>query len=138
MTRQPLLRQSALLGAALLGLSACATAPEPGLTAAKPTTDTQQWVDRVKVTAQPDEILLAPHAAGLSDRQTQALDALLSRWMEAAAREIVVVADGSKIGVVEAARVCSAAEVDLVITDGEAPTQVVAALEGAGTSVHIA
>lgn len=65
-------------------------------------------------------------------------EAEVKRAMIEAAREIVVVADGSKIGVVEAARVCSAAEVDLVVTDGEAPAEVVAALEGAGTSVHIA
>ena len=114
MTRQPLLRQYAVLCAALLGLAACATAPDPGLTAAKPLTDTQQWVDRVKVTAQPDEILLAPHAAGLSDRQTQALDALLSRWMDAQAREIVVSAPLGVAASEVAGRMAGAARARLV------------------------
>ena len=50
MTRQALLSRTALLGLSLLALAACATGREPAATAAaKPRTDTQQWVDRVQV-----------------------------------------------------------------------------------------
>ena len=56
MTRQALLSRTAVLGLALLALGGCATGREPAATAAaKPRTDSQQWVDRVQVTAQPDE-----------------------------------------------------------------------------------
>lgn len=65
-------------------------------------------------------------------------EAEVKRAMIKAAREVVVVADGSKIGAVEAARVCSASEVDLVITDRSAGADAVAQLEQAGTSVHFA
>ncbi len=65
-------------------------------------------------------------------------EAEVKRAMIEAAREVVVVADGSKIGVVEAARVCLAEEVDLVVTDASAPADIVAQLEQAGTSVHCA
>ncbi|MBO9707046.1 MAG: CpaD family pilus assembly protein [Caulobacter sp.] len=70
------------------GLAACAsTAPDPATT---PRLDTQKWEQRVQVEAHPDEILLVPHAEGLSLNQQQALDALLQRWLELGAREIVV------------------------------------------------
>lgn len=70
-------------------LAACATSgsgTEAGLTP----TETEQWSSRVQVDAHPDEILLAPHAEGLSANQNQALDALLTRWLAAEGREIVV------------------------------------------------
>jgi DeoR family transcriptional regulator of aga operon len=53
-----------------------------------------------------------------------------------AAREVIVVADGSKIGAVEAAKVCAVSEVDVVITDASAGTDHVIGLEQAGTTVH--
>jgi DeoR family transcriptional regulator of aga operon len=56
--------------------------------------------------------------------------------MIGAAREVVVVADGSKIGAVEAARVCGIGDVDAVITDASAPADAVAPIERAGTAVH--
>jgi pilus assembly protein CpaD len=79
-----------LLSAAVAGLSACASTPPdqgPSKTAA---TETQQWVDRIKVTSAPDEIVLAPHATGLSANQTAALQDLFGRWLDAEARELVV------------------------------------------------
>jgi DeoR family transcriptional regulator of aga operon len=63
-------------------------------------------------------------------------EAEVKKAMIAAAREVVVVADGSKIGVVEAARVCDLSEIDLLITDTDAPDDAVALIEQAGTSVH--
>lgn len=87
--------KTVLLGAALLGLAACASTPPdqgPNKLAA---TETQQWMDRIKVDAAPDEILLKPHASGLSANQSAALEALVSRWLEAEARELVVTAPHS-------------------------------------------
>lgn len=84
--------KSVLLGAALLGLAACASTPPdqgPNKLAA---TETQQWMDRIKVDPAPDEILLKPHASGLSANQSAALEALVSRWLAAEARELVVTA----------------------------------------------
>lgn len=82
-----------LLAFAVAGLAACAatTPPDqgPSKTAA---TDTQQWMDRIKVTAAPDEVVLATHATGLSANQSAALDGLMGRWLEAQARELVVTA----------------------------------------------
>ena len=46
-------------------------------------------------------------------------EAEVKRAMIQAAREVVVVADGSKIGAVEAARVCAVSEVDVVVTDAQ-------------------
>jgi pilus assembly protein CpaD len=80
----------AATGLVLALLTACAsTADKPDLADA-PRTDTEQWADRVRIDAHPDEILLAPHAEGLSPNQVQALDGLLGRWLAAEAREILV------------------------------------------------
>lgn len=64
-------------------------------------------------------------------------EAEVKRAMITAAREVVIVADSSKIGVVEAARVCLIPEADLVVTDSSVRADVVAQLEQAGTSVHV-
>jgi DeoR family transcriptional regulator, aga operon transcriptional repressor len=64
-------------------------------------------------------------------------EAEVKRAMLKAAREVVVVADASKLGVVEAARVCSVSEADLVVTGSGASHEVVTNLELAGTSVHV-
>lgn len=79
-----------LLSAAVVGLAACASTPPdqgPSKTAA---TETQQWVDRIKVTSAPDEIVLAAHASGLSANQSAAVEDLFGRWMQIEARELVV------------------------------------------------
>lgn len=81
-----------LLIAALAGLAGCASAPSdqgPSKTAA---TETQQWVDKIKVSSAPDEIVLAPHATGLSANQSAALEDLHRRWLEAEGRELLVTA----------------------------------------------
>jgi pilus assembly protein CpaD len=82
--------KTVLVAVALSGLAACASTPPdegPSKTAA---TETQQWTDRIKVTSAPDEIVLAPHATGLSANQSAALEALMGRWLEAEGRELVV------------------------------------------------
>ena len=63
-------------------------------------------------------------------------EAEVKRAMIGAAREVVVVADGSKIGAVEAARICSIGDVDAVITDTSARDDAIAQLEQAGAAVH--
>ena len=84
-----------LIAAAAAGLAACASTPSdegPSKTAA---TDTQQWMDKIKVTSAPDEIVLATHATGMSANQGSALEDLVSRWLEAEGRELVVTAPNS-------------------------------------------
>lgn len=91
MTLKPFVK-TVLAGAALMGLAACASAPPdqgPNKLAA---TETQQWMDRIKVTSAPDEIVLAPHASGLSANQSAALEGLVDRWLTAEGRELVVTA----------------------------------------------
>ena len=80
----------AATGAVLALLSACATPSDAPELAAAPRTDTEQWTSRVQVDSRPDEILLVPHAEGLSANQAQAIDGLLGRWMQAEGREILV------------------------------------------------
>lgn len=63
-------------------------------------------------------------------------EAEVKRAMIRAAREVVVVADGSKLGVVEAARICGIADIDAVITDTTAPSETTAQLQQVGVTVH--
>lgn len=77
-------------GLVLALLGACAGPAAGPQTAVAPRTDTEQWNDRVYVDSRPDEVELVLHAEGLSAAQSQALDGLLSRWLAAEAREIVV------------------------------------------------
>lgn len=51
------------------------------------------------------------------------------------ARRVVVVADGSKVGVRAFARICPIAEIDTLITDDTAPAAATAACEQAGAAV---
>ncbi len=88
---KPTVKLVLLLGAALLGLSACASAGvEPPVPAPVSRTDTEKWRDQIKIDGRADEIQLAVHATGVSANQDQALSALVSRWLSAQAREIVV------------------------------------------------
>jgi len=80
----------AAAGLVLASLTACAASSAGPETAVAARTETAQWEERVHVDAQPDEVLLALHAEGLSANQGQALDDLLGRWLAAEAREIVV------------------------------------------------
>lgn len=65
-------------------------------------------------------------------------EAEVKRAMIQAAREVIVVADASKIGAVEAARVCAIRDVDVVVTDALVADDAVATIEQAGTSVRVA
>nr|WP_295113922.1 CpaD family pilus assembly lipoprotein [uncultured Caulobacter sp.] len=84
-----------LMAAAVAGLSACASAPADQGPSTTASTETQQWMDKIKVTSAPDEIVLAPHATGLSANQSAALEGLHQRWLQAESRELVVTAPNS-------------------------------------------
>jgi DeoR family transcriptional regulator of aga operon len=63
------------------------------------------------------------------------VEAHTNRSMIERARRVVVVADGSKLGRVAFAQICPIAEVDDLITDAEAPADVVRELAEAGVAV---
>jgi DeoR family transcriptional regulator of aga operon len=63
-------------------------------------------------------------------------EAEVKRAMIQSAREVVVVADGSKLGLVEAARVCGISDIDAVVTDTTAAQGITTQLEQAGVAVH--
>lgn len=95
MTRPQILLPSSMtvarLAAAglLLALGACASSKVDPQAEIAPRTDTEQWASRVHIEATPDEVSLVVHE-GLSVAQNQALDSLLSRWLAAEARLIVI------------------------------------------------
>jgi len=63
-------------------------------------------------------------------------EAEVKRAMIQSAREVVVVADASKLGLVEAARICGISDIDTVVTDGSAAEDVTAQLQQVGVAVH--
>jgi DeoR family transcriptional regulator of aga operon len=65
-------------------------------------------------------------------------EAEIKRAMVLAARRPIVVADASKLGEVEVAKVCDLAEVSMVVTDASADPAVVEELTTAGCEVRIA
>jgi DeoR family transcriptional regulator of aga operon len=65
-------------------------------------------------------------------------EASIKRAMLAAARRRVIVADGSKLGEIELARVCDLDEIHLLVTDPQADTQSVDELRQAGLEVIVA
>ena len=65
-------------------------------------------------------------------------EAEVKRAMVLAARRRVVVADASKLGEIEVAKVCDLREVGLVITDASADPAIVAAISDAGPEVETA
>jgi pilus assembly protein CpaD len=76
-----------LVAAAALG--ACAShAPANPHVADTPITPTQRFAP--VVTETPDQVLLAPHATGLSAAQTAAVDALVQRWRTSGGGAILI------------------------------------------------
>jgi DeoR family transcriptional regulator, aga operon transcriptional repressor len=63
-------------------------------------------------------------------------EASINRLMADRARRVVVVADNSKLGRHAFARICPPPAIDTLITDSEAPREVVAAFEAEGVTVH--
>jgi len=66
------------------------------------------------------------------------LEAEVDRAMVEAAREVVVVADSSKIGVVGLTTILPLTKIDKLITDSQAPADFVAVLREQGVEVVIA
>ena len=64
-------------------------------------------------------------------------EAEIKRAMVSASRRSVVVADGTKLGEIEVARVCDLGDVDLLVTDIGADSDVVANLRNAGLAVDV-
>jgi len=65
-------------------------------------------------------------------------EAEVKRAMLLSARRPVVVADGSKLGEVEVAKICDLSEVSLVVTDASADPSILADLAAAGCDVQVA
>jgi len=65
-------------------------------------------------------------------------EAEVKRAMLLAARRRVIVADGSKVGEVELAKVCDIEEVSLLITDASADPEVLSEIAAAGCQVELA
>lgn len=63
-------------------------------------------------------------------------EASINRLLASRASKVVVVADGSKVGRAAFARICSATDVDVLVTDSSADSDVLAQLEGLGVEVH--
>ena len=68
--------------------TACATPPAPPSGARAGLTPTEQYT--VQVSEHPDQILLAPHADGLSSAQVSALSELVGRWRDAGGGPILI------------------------------------------------
>lgn len=64
-------------------------------------------------------------------------EAEIKRAMVSASRRSVVVADGTKLGEIEVARVCDLGDVDLLVTDIGADSDVVTNLRNAGLAVDV-
>ena len=65
-------------------------------------------------------------------------EARLHRQMIKNARQSIVLADSSKLGVRAMNNICALNEIDIVVTDSGAPKQIIKALEQAGVKVIIA
>ena len=64
-------------------------------------------------------------------------EASVNRMLTERARRVVVVTDSSKLGRRAFARICKAEEIDILITDTDAPDEVVARLRDAGVDVRL-
>ncbi len=73
--------------------------------------------------------------AGLTEHNLD--DARVKRAEVEAARRIVVVADATKLGRVAFARICPLDQVDVLVTDRSAPSDLITAIEEAGVEVRV-
>ena len=84
-----------------------------------------------------DTAVLAP--CGLGGGRLTAYDlgdAAIKRALRASARRVIVAADSSKFGHDGMAVVCDTADVDVLVTDADAPAEIVAGLRSAGVEVQ--
>lgn len=75
-------------------------------------------------------------AEGMTD--VSLLEIQVKRAMAASADRVIFLMDSSKFGVRSLARIVPLAEVDMLITDSDAPEPMVAALRSRGIEVHLA
>jgi pilus assembly protein CpaD len=86
---KPIIVRALLVAAIAVAAAGCATTPKP--TAANPhggMTSTEQFAARID--SRQDQILLAPHAEGLSVAQARALALLVDRWRDTGGGSIVI------------------------------------------------
>jgi DeoR/GlpR family transcriptional regulator of sugar metabolism len=97
------------------------------------------FADRTLRTLNADVLFLGAHGvdpdAGLTTPNTA--EAETNGYLVDAARRVVVVADSSKLGVVALARIIPLSRVDVVITDQEAPRQLLREIELSGPQVVV-
>lgn len=74
-------------------------------------------------------------AGGITNRNVA--EAEIKRAMVRASRRAVVVADGGKLGEVEVARVCPVDDIDLLVTDDSADSDLLAELSAAGLALDV-
>ena len=130
----PLVFRAGLIGAVLVGLSACATPPTPTVAPPLAGLEVDQWRDKIKITGEPDEILLVAHAAGVSGNQDDALRALVGRWLSAEAREIVVSAPIGGADPAVAGRMAAQVRNRLIMYGAPDPRVRIAGYDAAGGS----
>jgi DeoR/GlpR family transcriptional regulator of sugar metabolism len=97
------------------------------------------FADRTLRTLNADVLFLGAHGvdpdAGLTTPNTA--EAETNGYLVDAARRVVVVADSSKLGVVALARIIPLSRVDVMITDQEAPRQLLREIELSGPQVVV-
>lgn len=135
MTHNPMLPilKAGLIGAALIGLSACASTKPPPTTAPPLAgLETDKWREQIKVTGQADEIRLVAHATGVSSTQDSALRDLVGRWLSDEAREIVISAPMGGADSSASGRMASQVRDRLVMYGAPAPRVRIIGYDAAG------
>lgn len=80
--------RTSLILLASLALTACATDEVASAKPPTPVTPTERFA--IEVREHPEELRLAPHAQGLSPRQTAALDIFIDRWNNVQGGDVLV------------------------------------------------
>ena len=113
-----MIRKFLVIGLAASAAACASTGAKPTAAVSPPRalTPTQQYV--AKVTHAPDEVLLAPHAQGLSERQAAAVDELVGRWRETGGQAFTIAVPNGPSR--DAARAAEAVESRLIAV-GVAP-----------------
>ncbi|MES2034317.1 MAG: CpaD family pilus assembly protein [Pseudomonadota bacterium] len=108
---------------AALALAGCATAVTSPPVAMTAPTALDTWASRVELQAEPEEIRLAAHDAGLSGNQARALADFHARWLQAEGGVITIAAPSNSGQPAGSYRVSADARTFLV-TQGASPDQV--------------
>jgi pilus assembly protein CpaD len=122
-----MIRKLIVIGLAALVCGCMSTGADKKLATDPPLTPTEQFA--ITVTKGPDDILLAPHADGLSAAQSAAIRALVARWRDADGDLITVKAPQGSDGEVYR----SVAAIEAALTDqGVSADQVIVTAYDAG------